>query len=57
MFLEGNKNHPDLENVAIFWKTLSDSPYIQSTYQSLKSISLIDRVNKKGLSSASVWNN
>jgi hypothetical protein len=57
LFLGGDKNHPDLEGVAIFWNTLSDSPYIQSTYQSLKSISLVDKINKKGLSSNSVWNN
>lgn len=57
LFLEGDYNHRDLDNVAIFWKTLSDSPYIQATYQSLTSISLIDKINKKGLSFNSIWRN
>jgi hypothetical protein len=39
LFLEGDVNSPNLQEVAIFHRSLSASPYIKSTYQSVTATS------------------
>lgn len=48
LFLEGDSNSPHLKEVAIFHRSLSASPYIKSTYQSVTATSTYHKISKTG---------
>jgi len=46
LFLDGNADSPHLQQVAIFSRSLSASPYIKSTYQSVTATSTYYKISK-----------
>lgn len=48
LFLDGDINSPHLKEVAIFHRSLSKSPYIKSTYQSVTATSTVHKISQTG---------